>query len=199
MDVPTLKRFPSARFVVPLGCGRWLAAAGLEDIVELDWWQSTTIGDLEVTLVPARHWSMRMPWTRNQSLWGGFVYRSHEGSAYHAGDTAWFDGFAEIGRRFPGLDWAMLPVGGYAPRWFMEPQHVCPEEAAEAFLALGARQMVAMHWGTFVLTDEPIDEPPARARKFFEERKLDPASLWVPAIGEGSALRGTRSTLESSR
>ena len=100
------------------------------------------------TAVPARHWSMRMPWNRNDMLWGGFVFRGPEGVAYHSGDTALFDGFAEIGRRVGPIDWAMLPIGAYEPRWFMEPQHMNPEDAVAAFEQLGARRLVAMHWGT---------------------------------------------------
>ena len=114
-------------------------------------------GDVEITLVPARPWSMRTPWNRNDALWGGFVYRAREGVAYHSGDTALFDEFTEIGRRVGPVDWAMLPIGAYEPRWFMEPQHMNPEDAAEAFVRLGARAFCAMHWGTFKLTDEPED------------------------------------------
>jgi L-ascorbate metabolism protein UlaG (beta-lactamase superfamily) len=131
---------------------------------------------------------MRMPWTRNDSLWGGFVLRGPEGAAYHSGDTASFDGFAEIAHKLGPIDWAMLPIGAYEPRWFMEPQHMCPEEAGQAFLSLGARLLCAMHWATFRLTDEPPGEPPLRLRQFWREQKLDPARLWIPDIGETRRL-----------
>jgi L-ascorbate metabolism protein UlaG (beta-lactamase superfamily) len=193
MDLPTLNKIgPRAEYVTPLGNGDYLRKIGLTQIVELDWWQSHRRDGLEVTLVPARHWSMRMPWTRNDALWGGFVVKSAEGALYHAGDTGFFDGFAEIGRRVGPIDWALLPIGAYEPRWFMEPQHMNPEEAGEAFLALGARTLVAMHWGTFALTDEPLGEPPERLRAWWRERRLDPARLWILDVGETRGLaRGT--------
>ena len=156
--------------------------------MELDWWQSHRVGALEITAVPARHWSMRAPWNRNEALWGGFVFRGPEGAAYHSGDTALFDGFAEIGQRTGPLDWALLPIGAYEPRWFMEPQHMNPEDAGQAFERLGARHLVAMHWGTFKLTDEPLGEPPARIARYFEEHGLDPARLWILDVGETRRL-----------
>lgn len=192
LDAPTIARLGDGPlYLTPLGNGRWLRKAGATNVVELDWWQSHTAGDVEITLVPARHWSMRMPWNRNDALWGGFVYRSKEGVAYHSGDTALFDGFTEIGRRMGPIDWAMLPIGAYEPRWFMEPQHMNPEDAAEAFVRLGARTLCAMHWGTFKLTDEPLGEPPRRIRKVFAERGLAEDRLWVFDIGETHALTGT--------
>jgi L-ascorbate metabolism protein UlaG (beta-lactamase superfamily) len=86
--------------------------------VELDWWQSHRVGALEITAVPARHWSMRAPWNRNEALWGGFVFRGPEGVAYHSGDTALFDGFAEIGQRMGPLDWSM--------KWLAHARRICP-------------------------------------------------------------------------
>ncbi len=103
---------------------------------------------------------------------------------YHAGDTAWFAGFKEIGARFPRLDAALLPIGAYDPPWFMEKQHLNPEQAVQAWLDLGAMEFVAMHWGTFKLTDEPLDEPPSRLRAEWERRGLPPQRLHIPAIGE---------------
>jgi L-ascorbate metabolism protein UlaG (beta-lactamase superfamily) len=168
--------------------GALLKAEGLSRVVELDWWQSHVEDTLTITLVPARHWSMRAPWNRNDTLWGGFVVRGPEGAAYHAGDTALFDGFTEIGQRVGPIDWAMLPIGAYEPRWFMAPQHMNPEDAGDAFLQLGAKTLVAMHWGTFKLTDEHLAEPPQRIRRFFDERGIDPARLWVMDVGETRAL-----------
>lgn len=189
LDLPSLKRIgPAALYVVPVGNGATLKRAGLPRVVELDWWETHREGALEVTLVPARHWSMRAPWDRNDGLWGGFVVRGPEGTAYHSGDTAFFDGFAEIRARCGPVDWAMLPVGAYEPRWFMEPQHMNPDDALRAFELLAARVMVAMHWGTFVLTDEPASEPPARTREGFAARGWDPSRLWVMEVGETRAL-----------
>jgi len=189
LDTWSLQRLGAApQYVVPLGNGDLLRSLGAEKVIELDWWQATDLGAIEVTLVPARHWSMRYPWDRNDALWGGFVMRSTEGTAYHSGDTAFFEGFAEIGRRLGGIDWAMLPIGAYEPRWFMESQHMAPEEAVEAARLLDARRMVAMHWGTFRLTDEPMAEPPARARAAFAAAGVRARELWILDIGETRRL-----------
>jgi L-ascorbate metabolism protein UlaG (beta-lactamase superfamily) len=175
-------------YVVPLGNGDLVRSLGAEKVTELDWWQSKDLGSIEVTLVPGRHWSMRYPWDRNDALWGGFVVRSNEGAAYHAGDTGFFDGFAEIGKRVGPIDWAMLPIGAYEPRWFMEPQHMGPEDAVEAARLLDARRLVAMHWGTFRLTDEPVGEPPERARAAFAKAGDPGRELWILDVGESRRL-----------
>lgn len=190
LDVPSLKRTgPRPLYVVPKDVGDILRDAGLPRVVELDWWESHVEGDLKITLVPAQHWSMRVPWDRDKRLWGGFVYESAEGTAYHAGDTAFSEQvFREIATRFPRIDWAMLPIGAYEPRWFMKMQHMNPEDAGMAFEILGARVLCAMHWGTFRLTDEWMGEPPERIRAFFLEKGIDPSRLWVFDIGETRML-----------
>ncbi len=190
LDLPTLRRIgKDALYVVPRDVGELLAGAGLRNVVELDWWQSHDAGGVRITLVPAQHWSMRFPWDRNDRLWGGFVYESREGTAYHAGDTALSERvFREIAARFPSIDWAMLPIGAYEPRWFMQSQHMGPEEAGCAWELLGARALCAMHWGTFKLTDEPMGEPPELLKAWWKERALDPARLWVLDVGETRPL-----------
>jgi L-ascorbate metabolism protein UlaG (beta-lactamase superfamily) len=137
-----------------------------------------------VTYVPSQHWSRRGLFDTNETLWGGFVIEGKSARVYHAGDTAYFEGFKEIGARFPSLDAALLPIGAYDPPWFMEKQHMNPEQATQAFVDLGAKSFVAMHWGTFKLTDEPLDEPPRRLRAEWARRALPPESLRIPAIGQ---------------
>lgn len=185
LDLPSIKALPdSAQYIVPLGNGPRIAKSR---VVELDWWQTHEVGALKITLVPARHWSMRMPWNRNATLWGGYVIESPDGIAYHSGDTATGDHFAEIGARFPGIDWAMLPIGAYSPRWFMTSQHVNPEEALAGFDAVGAKHFLAMHGGTFKLTDEPTGEPRKKILELWRDR--DPARLWLMDVGEARPLR----------
>ena len=192
LDLPTLKAIgPDTTFVVPNDNAEILKNAGLPNVVELAWWESHTIGDLKITLVPAQHWSMRAPWDKNKRLWGGFVYESlrGEGTTYHAGDTAFSEQtFRAVAERFPNIDWAMLPIGAYDPQWFMKPQHMGPEEAGQVFDILGAKTLVAMHWGTFRLTDEPLGEPPERMRAWWKEHGKDPARLWIQDLGETRAL-----------
>jgi L-ascorbate metabolism protein UlaG (beta-lactamase superfamily) len=140
------------------------------------------------TFVPTQHWSRRGLFDTNNALWGGFVIEGSKSRVYHAGDTAYFAGFSEIGARFPGIDAALLPIGAYDPGWFMEKQHMNPEQAVQAFVDLGARTFLAMHWGTFKLTDEPLDEPPKRVRAEWQKRGLPPSALHIPAIGDSLSL-----------
>ena len=120
----------------------------------------------------------------NETLWGGFIIEGSTARIYHSGDTAYFDGFSEIGRRYGRIDAALLPIGAYDPAWFMSKRHMNPEEATRAFMDLQAARFIAMHWGTFKLTDEPLHEPPERLAAEWQRRCLDPQCCHVPAIGE---------------
>jgi L-ascorbate metabolism protein UlaG (beta-lactamase superfamily) len=198
LDAPTLKRIVHlgrpVRFVVPAGLGKLVRELGGETVDELEWWQALRVpaegvgGELVVTLVPSQHWSRRGLGDLNETLWGGYVVEGGGRRVYHAGDTAYFSGFREIGRRFPSLDAALLPIGAYDPEWFMRTQHVDPDDAMRAFLDLGARLFCAMHWGTFKLTDEPIDEPPMLLERAREREGVPRERVWVPALGETRAL-----------
>ncbi|MBI2897744.1 MAG: MBL fold metallo-hydrolase [Deltaproteobacteria bacterium] len=185
LDLPTLRRLgPRPLALVPSGVGRTMRRAGLERVIELEWWQSHDVADVRFTFVPSHHWSGRSIADRNASLWGGWGILSPRRRLYFAGDTGYFPGFREIGERLGPLDAALLPVGSYDPRWFMRAQHMDPSDAVRAFVDLGADRLIAMHWGTFKLTDEPLDEPP---RLLDEERRranLDPRHIVVPAIGQ---------------
>jgi L-ascorbate metabolism protein UlaG (beta-lactamase superfamily) len=161
---------------------------GCTRVIELGWWQHAEVGDLKVTLVPACHWSRRGIFDTNRVLWGGYVIEGGGHSVYHSGDTASFEGFCEIGRRFPELDAAMLPIGGYQPVWFMEHYHLNPEQAGRAFLDLGARRLIPMHWGTLQLTDEPLCEPVERMRTWWQHNGPD-SSRRLNLLDVGASLR----------
>jgi N-acyl-phosphatidylethanolamine-hydrolysing phospholipase D len=155
------------RFVVPLGLRALLADAGIRDVIELDWWQSTTVngvaGPTEIVLTPVQHWSGRRLDDRMETLWGGYAVLSPGLNVYFAGDTGYSPDFADTRARFAargGFDFALLPIGAYEPRWFMQLQHMNPDEAVRAHLDLRARSTLGIHWGTFELTDEPLDQPP---------------------------------------
>jgi len=185
LDRASLRSLPADMPVVtPLGVGSLMRGWGRSRIIELNWWESIEFDSARVTLVPSRHWSRRGLNDTNETLWGGFVIETEQGSVYHAGDSGWFDGFETIGKRFPDLLAAMLPIGAYDPAWFMEKSHLNPEQAGEAFLALGARRLVPMHWGTFRLTDEPLIEPVQRIRRWWDARQLPDNSLSCMAVGE---------------
>lgn len=178
--------------VVPDGMGRWMRRHGRERVTELEWWQQVEFGNLTITLVPACHWSRRGIFDTNHALWGGYVVEGGGCSVYHSGDSAWFEGFGEIGRRFPALDAAMLPIGGYQPGWFMEHYHLNPEQAGRAFRDLGARRLLPMHWGTFQLTDEPLCEPIDRIRAWWQHNEPnDPRELQVLDVGGSLMLEGS--------
>jgi L-ascorbate metabolism protein UlaG (beta-lactamase superfamily) len=178
LDLPTLKTVGA-----PLIAGRGTADSIGLPCTDLDWWSSSKVGAVTVSFVPSQHWSRRGLNDTNEVLWGGFVVEGSSARLYHSGDTAYFDGFAEIGRRYPKLDAALLPIGAYEPGWFMERQHMNPEQAVQAFVDLGARELLAMHWGTFKLTDEPLDEPPQRARADWTRRGLPEEALVVLPVG----------------
>jgi L-ascorbate metabolism protein UlaG (beta-lactamase superfamily) len=188
LDMPTLAAVKSP-VIAGLRLGRLFRHNGLP-CTELGWWETARVRGVEITFVPAQHWSRRGPFDGNRTLWGGFVIRGRGATIYHSGDTAWFEGFAEIGRRFPGLDAALLPIGAYDPAWFMERQHMNPEQALRAFGALGARTFLAMHWGTFKLTDEPLDEPPARLEAERVRLGLPAGRVRVLAVGETLEVGG---------
>lgn len=187
LDSWTVRQLPvSIDWYVPLGLGPWLRRRTAARVVELDWWQSARRGRWTLTCLPAQHWSNRLDMARNSSLWCGWLLDSGQRRYYFAGDSAYFHGFTEIGRRFPGIDVALLPIGAYEPRWFMRAQHMNPAEAWRAFGDLGARQLVAMHWGAFDLTDEPANAAPGVLRTLVR-RHAGAAALervQILAVGE---------------
>jgi N-acyl-phosphatidylethanolamine-hydrolysing phospholipase D len=162
-DLPSIRALAARglRFIVPRGVAELVARAGGE-AVELGWWDSVVIGALRVTCVPAQHFSGRTLTDRNRRLWGGFVVAGPTRRFYFAGDTAYFPGFAEIGRRLGPFHLAAVPIGAYSPREIMGPVHATPEEGLQAALDVRAERVLGMHFGTFDLADEPLDEPPRR-------------------------------------
>jgi L-ascorbate metabolism protein UlaG (beta-lactamase superfamily) len=187
MDLPTLRQVRS-RWAPPtvtgLGNARHLAKADIRSAIELDWWQSTEIGGARVTYVPAQHFSSRGLYDRNRCLWGGFVVEVRSAVVYFAGDSGYCPNFAEIGRRFPRIDLALLPIGAYEPRWFMRQQHVDPEEAVRAHLDLRPCRSLGMHFGTFQLTDEAIGAPVSALRETQARAGVAETEFDVLAFGE---------------
>ena len=156
--------------VVPHHLRDLVSNLGYGRIVELQWWESMKLGDLEITHVPARHWGARIVRDMHRG-YGGYVLRSGRQSVYHAGDTAYFDGFREIGRRLQP-DLALLPIGAYHPASYRA-VHTSPEDAVQAFVDLGSLCMVPMHYGTFRLSYEPVDEPLKRLRAEAKRRRIE--------------------------
>ena len=201
-SVTALSRQPggSPLFVVPLGLGSWFAARGLRRVVELDWWDSHALlgREVEVVLVPAQHWSARGLTDRMKTLWGGFAVFAPDCHLLFAGDTAYSRDFTDVRERFAarqtaalggGFDLALLPIGAYEPRWFMAAQHVNVPEAVQIHRDLGAKRSLGIHWGTFELTDEPLDAPPAELAAHCERCGITPDEFFVMAIGETRVLQ----------
>ncbi len=174
LDLPSLKPFnDQSRFLSPLGYGSLIRENGARQVKELDWLDSEKIGPFDVTFLPCNHWTMRNPLAGpNTALWGSYLIRSASGrTIYISGDTAYFNGFAEIGQHYR-IDLAVFNLGAYEPRWFMKQSHINPEETVRAFRELGAKKLMVVHWGTFRLGDEPVFQPPLDIK-----REMDKAGL----------------------
>lgn len=193
-DLPSLeavrRRFPEVPVVVPSGLDHWMRRKLGDPVVRVEWWQSVEVAGITIHAVPAQHWSVRGPGDECQTHWCGFVLESRSGRVYFAGDTGFGPHFEAIADRFGHFDAALLPVGAYAPRWFMRDQHIGPQEAVEAANILAVRRLLPMHWGTYKLTDEPLDEPPRLAREEATRRNvpitlLNPGGIWSPARVSG--------------
>jgi len=190
-DLRTLRRI-AKRFdplvVTPLGNGSLVRSAGIRRIEELDWWQDATTTPMPVTLTPARHFAARTPFDRNRALWGGFKLTLPGARVFFAGDTAYGTFFRDIRQRLGAIDLALLPIGAYEPRWFMQAIHMNPEEAVRAHLDLEAHESIGMHFGTFQLTTEGIDEPLRALEDAMRERSVPPSRFRTLAFGESLSL-----------
>ena len=185
-DLPTLARLAEtgARILVPLELGRVLRGAGIVGVEELDWWEHRQVGRVGVHCVPAQHWSARSLFDKDETLWSGWAIVGPTRRFYFAGDTGYFAGFAEIGSRLGGFDLVAIPIGAYEPAAMMQPFHLNPEEAVRAALDVRAAHILGVHYGTFDLTDEPLDEPPRRFRQAARSLEIAEDRVWTPAIGE---------------
>lgn len=191
LDAPTLARLPRDTPVfVPAGLGRWFRRRRFSRVTELDWWEAAELDGVRFDFVPAHHWSKRTLTDTCRSLWGGWVLTAPDGKRlYFAGDTGYGHWFSLIGRRYPGIDLALLPIGAYDPRWWLSDVHCDPEEAVRAFQDLGAHRMAPMHWAAFVLSAEPVLEPLTRVRAAWQAAGLPPENLWDLPVG-GSRVLG---------
>ncbi|OCF96083.1 MBL fold metallo-hydrolase [Gilliamella sp. wkB308] len=192
-----VSRFANVVILVPLGLKTKLQKWGAKTVIELDWWGSADIDNLTFTATPAKHWSKRGLFDVNKVLWCGWVIQSNVANAnqtktlYFMGDTAYSSVLKHIGEYFSHIDLALIPIGAYAPRWFMQSQHIDPEQAVQLYDELHCHAAMAIHWGAFELADEPLDEPPALLSQYREDR-----AFHLLKIGGSLSIHQTDSKIE---
>ncbi|HWN18166.1 MAG TPA: MBL fold metallo-hydrolase [Gemmatimonadales bacterium] len=174
--------------VTPLGNGPLLRSAGFRQVEELDWWGAASAAPVPVTVTQAQHFSARGPLDRNRALWGGFLIEIGGHRILHAGDSGYGPHFTEIANRLGPIDLALLPIGAYEPRWFMKDIHMNPAEAVQAHLDLAARRSIGMHFGTFQLTPEGIDDPVRELGKALVEHGVAADRFRAVEVGESVSL-----------
>lgn len=188
LDLPTLValagRSSATVFYVPLENAALLREEGIDNIVELDWGSSVEHEGVRIFCLPAQHWSKRGLNDDREALWSSWAVIGSERRFFFSGDTGYFDGFARIGSALGPFDLAAVPIGAYLPREMMHWHHMNPEEAVQAAVDLEASRAVAMHYGTFRLSDEPLDEPPKRFKAAAKDATLGEDSAWLLKIGE---------------
>lgn len=179
-----------AEFFCPLGVGGYLRELGARRVVELDWWQSRRWQGLAITFLPTQHWSRRWGMAYNSTLWGSFLIQGHGRKVYYGGDSGYFVGFKEFGRRFGPVDAALIGVGAYAPRWFMHYAHLGPRELVRAAKDLRARLVVPTQWGVLKLGDEPASYPAVVLRRLAERDPWLKGRLRLLPVGGRLLLGG---------
>jgi N-acyl-phosphatidylethanolamine-hydrolysing phospholipase D len=193
------RRHPEATWYAPIGLSPTLRWWGVRQVIERDWWETGQHAQATIGCTPAQHFSARGLRDRNKTLWCGWTIEGGGRRVYFAGDTGLHPEFGAIAERYGPFDLVLLPIGAYAPRWFMRRVHMNPEDTMEAYRALcgpyadvPSPTMLAIHWGTFRLTDESADEPPGRMRALWRDAGLSDDRLWILAHGETRAVAGAR-------
>ncbi|RJP39102.1 MAG: hypothetical protein C4548_12255 [Desulfobacteraceae bacterium] len=185
LDKKSLSDLPDdTRFFIPMGMKDFIIGLGKTDVVEMNWWQSLDLEDgTSLVCTPMQHWSRRIGEGFNDALWASFLIISPDTSIYFDGDGGYFIGYREIGRLFPGIDYALIPTTAYHPRWFMHYAHMDVNEAIAAFDDLGASVFIPTQWGAFKLGDNPPGYPAIDLRRAIVEKELDPDRFLILDIG----------------
>lgn len=190
LDRGTIKKLGNKPlYFVPLGIGSLLHDWGIDHFIELDWWESNRYNGVEFVCLPAQHFSGRSVNDRDKRLWASWLIQSKERKIYFGGDSGYFPGYLEIGERYGPIDFAALPIGAFRPVWFMGPVHTSPAQAVQAMLDLKAEIFIPIHWGTFDLADDLLDEPPRLLRSEIEKRNLNRDRFWLLKHGESRWLK----------
>ena len=190
LDRPTIERLRDKPiYLLPLGLGQWFKKRKIENLIELDWWETTSALGLKFFSVPIQHFSNRSLFDRNKTLWSGWIVEGKIGRIFLAGDTGYSPVFKQIGERFGPIRVSLIPIGAYMPRWFMKPVHVNPPEAIRIHQDTNSQQSIASHWGTFKLSDEPVEEPPLYLEEALKEAGLDKKEFLIMKFGETLPFR----------
>ena len=190
---PPVEGRAATLFLVPLGLKSWFLDLGIMNVVEMDWWDQQVVRGVSFHFTPVQHWSARGLGDRSQTLWGGYAVFAPDFHWYFSGDTGYSKDFVDTRERFRerhpgGFDLALIAVGAYEPRWFMKDQHVNPAESVQVHKDLGARRSVGVHWGTFSLTDESLDQPPKDLALARQAQGLSEENFFLMKIGETRRL-----------
>ena len=186
LDAKTIEALPkNSNIYVPMGLKKTIASLHDGHVQELDWWDRIDLGKgAKLVCLPAQHWSRRIGQDENTTLWAGYLLTTKDISVYYVGDSGYFMGFQEIGKRFPIIDYVLMPLTAYHPRWFMHYAHMDAPESIRAFQDLGARYYIPTQWGTFHLGDNPPGFPVLDLKRTINRLNLDPEPYLIMDIGE---------------
>ena len=177
LDIASLSKLSNINdetiFLVPEGDKKLLVNENIKNTFEFKWWDNFQLYGTTFTFTPAKHWSARGLFDENRSLWGSWHVENQNLSLFHAGDTGYSDDFKIIKKRLGKIDLALIPIGAYSPYWFEGYSHVTPDEAIQIAIDLEATKSIGMHWGTFILSDEPILEPKEWLKNSSKKENLD--------------------------
>lgn len=192
LDIPTLKKLyelnSETLFLVPMNLAKLLKSHGIKNVVEMNWWDTITIKNTLITFLPVHHWSSRTPFDKNETLWGGWWFENPSMKLVHLGDTGYTHDFVTINNELGSPDVAFIPIGAYEPRSIMKDSHLNPDEAIQAAIDLKANHAIGMHWGTFMLTDEPVTEPPLLIKNRLIQMNLE-GLFTIPVPGKIISLQ----------
>jgi len=186
LDVDSIKALPQGtRIFLPPGLKAYISTFFSGEAIEIDWWEDIDLGaGFKLVSLPTQHWSRRFGQPTNTTLWSSYLLVSPDVQIYFGGDSGYFIGYREFGRRFPNIDYALMPVTAYDPRWFMHYNHMNAPEALQAFDDLGARVFIPTQWGAFHLGDNPPRKPALDILKLRQARDLTPARYPLLSIGQ---------------
>jgi N-acyl-phosphatidylethanolamine-hydrolysing phospholipase D len=192
LDADSIRDLPEdARVFVPRGLKSYVESLNKKNVTEMDWWETIEAGEGQrLVCLPAQHWSRRITQDSNRTLWASFLLITPGVKIYYGADSGYFMGYREIGRRYPGIDYALLPITAYQPRWFMHYAHVDVKEALDAFHDLRAQYFVPTQWGAFALGDEPVGYAALELQRRIRESHLDPSRILLMDIGQIMLVRG---------